>query len=105
MAPHRARQKPFVFTTSGSVAGPSWIPSAYACSGQVTVKSFFGGRLVGFSVAPVQPNCTFSTRTIFDFLPTRNKKHRQVHMRVVIHFRGNGYLAPAEARPEMITAG
>jgi hypothetical protein len=103
--PHRDRSRPFAFTTYATVVGPASTPSSLDCNGVAAIRFLVGRRIVAFTLAPVQPNCTISTRTIFDFLPTRNKKRRQVHLRVVIHFRGNDYLAPADARPETITAG
>ena len=104
-APHRKRQHPFLFTTSGRVAGPSWIPQPYACSGEVTIRSFFGPRQVGYTVAPVQPNCTFAGQTEFTRKPGRGSKNRRVRLNVFIHFLGTGYLAPARARPETIVLG
>jgi phosphodiesterase/alkaline phosphatase D-like protein len=104
-APHRKRNQPFLFTTSGSVAGPSWIPQAYACSGEVTIKSFFGARRVGFAVATVQPNCTFAAQTQFFRKPGRGPRNRQVRLNVFVRFLGNGYLAPVRARREAILLG
>ncbi len=105
IAPHRARSKPFLFTTSGSVGGPSWIPGLFACAGTITIKSFFGPRRVGYSTAPVQPNCTFAAPTVFPRKPGRGPKNRQVPLNVFIRFLGNGYLAPTAPRRETIVLG
>jgi hypothetical protein len=104
-APHRKRKQPFAFTTTGSVAGPSWIPQAYACSGQVTINSFFGGRRVGFAVATVQPNCTFAAQTTFARKPGRGPKNRQVHLNVFVRFQGTGYLARTTPKRGTIIVG
>ena len=49
---------------------------------------------------PMQPNCTFSGTTSFNHLP-HSGKHRPKSetLKVEIHFRGNGYLAPAAPAP------
>ncbi len=103
--PHRARRKPFLFTTSGRVVGPSWIPGAFACSGTVTIKSFFAARRVRYSAAAVQPDCTFAAQTAFARKPGRGPKNRQVRLNVFIRFLGNGYLAPTTPRRETIVLG
>ena len=103
--PRRDRKASFVFTTSGTVSGPKFIPPALACSQNATVRFYLGKRQVAFSLVPVEPNCTFSAQTVFRHLPGRGSKHRQVQLRVKIHSRGNGYLAPEDARPETVTLG
>jgi hypothetical protein len=104
-APRRERHKPFVFTTSGSVAGPSWIPAAFACAGNVRIRFLLGRRAVAVGLVPVQPNCAFSGQTVFRRLPGRGPRHRQVRLLVRIRFQGNGYLAPARARPRNVLLG
>jgi hypothetical protein len=99
--PHRKRHKPFVFTTSGRI-GPTAIPAQFACSGEVGIRFFFRGRLLTVTVVPVQPNCTFAGQTVFSRRPLR---HRRAKVHVLIHFRGTGYLAPANARRETIVIG
>ena len=60
--PSHDAHKPFVFTTSGSVKGPNWIPSMYDCRGDVTVHFLLGGRRIGATLLPVQPNCSSPAR-------------------------------------------
>ena len=103
--PGRDRHKPYVFTTSGKVIGPASIPKSVSCFQNATVRFMLGRRQVGFALASVLPDCTFKTQTVFHRLPGRGKKNRQVHLRVLIHFRGNGYLAPANAKSERVTLG
>lgn len=103
--PGRDKHRPFEFTTSGRVIGPSSIPKSLSCFQNATVRFMLGRKLVGFGSADVQPDCTFKTQTVFNRLPGHGKKHRQVHLRVLIHFRGNGYLAPSDAKPEKVTLG
>ncbi len=103
--PHRDRKAPYVFTTAGVVIGPASIPQSISCWQNATIRFLLGKRQVAFSLVPIQPNCTFSTQTVFSHLPGRGNKHRLVHLRVLIHFRGNGYLAPSNARPETVVLG
>jgi hypothetical protein len=102
--PHRASRRPYVFTTTGTVTGPSWMPSAYACAGDLTVRFFRGTRQVGFTSAGLQPNCTFSATTEFARLPGR-RSSRPVRLRVVIRYVATGYLAGNRAAIEHVTLG
>jgi hypothetical protein len=101
--PHRARRRPFVFTTSGMILPPRSIPAAFACSGNVTIRFFLGRRRVSFILVPIQPNCTFSGTTAFNRRPGRGRGRRR--LRVVIRYAGTGYLAPASARRETVVLG
>lgn len=103
--PRRDRKGPFVFTTTGTVSRPSFIPPTLACAQNATVRVYLGRRQVAFSLVPVEANCTFSAQTVFRHLPGRGSKHRQVQLRLRIHARGNGYLAPSDARSETVTLG
>jgi hypothetical protein len=104
--PLRKRQAPWVFTASGTISGPSSIPSIFYCNGQVAIKSFYGKRRVGYAVAPVQRNCTFSGQFTFQRKPPgHGPKNRVVRLKVQIRFLGNGYLAPVGARPKTIVLG
>jgi phosphodiesterase/alkaline phosphatase D-like protein len=100
--PARLAHKPFVFTTSGSVKGPKWIPSAYDCHGDVTVRFLLGRRQVGFSLLPLQPNCHFSGQAAFTRVPGRA---RPANLAVLVRFAGNGYLTPRKAPGETVTLG
>jgi hypothetical protein len=100
--PRHAGNKPFVFTTSGSVRGPSWIPAQFACSGNVTIRFFRGRRRVSFILVPVQPNCTYSGQTVFNRKPGSGGT---LTLGVVIRFLGNGYLARAKAHHETVLVG
>jgi hypothetical protein len=99
--PHRVHKKPFLFTTFASVIGPASIPKSLSCFGNATIKYFLGGRQVAFTLAPMQPNCTFSAEMVFP----HKFGHQSRRLRVKIHFRGNGYLAPSDARTEMVFIG
>lgn len=104
--PVRKRQAPWAFTAAGRISGPSSIPSMFDCNGEVAIKSFYGKRRVGYAVAPVQPNCTFSGAFTFRRKPPgHGPKNRVVKLRVEIRFLGNGYLAPVDARPKTIVLG
>lgn len=100
--PSHDASKPFVFTTSGSVKGPKWIPALYDCRGDVTVGFFLGSRRVGSTLLPLQPNCTFSGQAVFSRVPGHAKP---ASLAVLVRFAGNGYLTPRKAPGETITLG
>lgn len=104
-SPHFVPSEPFVFTTSGYIAGPSWIPGAYDCTGDVAIRFFLGRREVGSTLAAVQPNCTYAGQVAFSRLPGRGKRGRHVVLWGFVRFLGNGYLATAHARPRAVTLG
>jgi phosphodiesterase/alkaline phosphatase D-like protein len=103
--PSHDRHKPFVFTTTGSVKGPKWIPSAYDCRGLVTVKFLLGRRTVGSTLLPLQPTCRFSGQTTFARLPGHGRLHPPVGLTVVVRYNGNGYLTPRKAPAEAVMLG
>jgi hypothetical protein len=104
-SPHRAPHRPFRFTTSGRVAGPRSIPAAFACSGSVRVRFLFGHRQVAFSLANLQPNCTFSAQTVLARKPGHAGKGHAVQLLVLVRYLGNGYLAQSLARPASVVVG
>jgi hypothetical protein len=103
--PFRSHNRPYVFTTNGSVAGPSSIPAQYACNGNVTIRFFRGLRQVGFTLAGIQPNCTFSARTVFGRIPGGRRGPRPVGLRVVIRSIHNNYLGTNRAPIEHVKLG
>ena len=103
--PHRARTAPFVFTTNGRIGGPASVPSQFDCNGNVGVRFYFGKRNIAFSLAPVASNCTFSVQTTLMHKPGHGARNRRVTLRVVVYFRGNGYLRPHQAKVEHVTVG
>lgn len=103
--PLRAHHKPWTFTISGSVSHPSSTPSQFACTGFVGVRFFTGGKRVNFALAALQSNCTYSAQVTFNRRPGRGRPNRVVTMHVLVHYRGNGYLAPANARIQTVTLG
>jgi hypothetical protein len=105
--PHAARRKPFVFTTYGTVVGSPVFPAAGQCTGDATIRYFFGRRQVSYAIVPIQPNCTFSSQAAFrhTFARRGKKRPRVQTLRVQIRFLGNGYLAPVSARNEHVVLG
>jgi phosphodiesterase/alkaline phosphatase D-like protein len=101
-SPSHAPHKPFVFTTTGSLKGPNWIPGAYDCRGDVTVRFLLGGRQVGATLLPLAPNCTFSGQAAFARAPG---KARPATLTVRVRFGGNGYLTPRRATAATVTLG
>ncbi len=93
--PSRARSRPYVLTTTGQVVPPATIPGQYGCNGNVTIRFFRGLKQVGFTLAGIQPNCSFSGRTVFQTIPggRRLHPHRPVELRVVVRSISNNYLA------------
>jgi hypothetical protein len=102
--PRRSRHRPYVLSTSGALSFPSWMPSTYACTGIVTIRLFSGHREVAFTLAGVQPNCTFGAQTVFRRLPGRRPR-RPVHLRIVVRYVSTPYLATHKARLEHVTLG
>jgi hypothetical protein len=102
--PGTDRKRPYSFTTSGSI-NRRGIPGTFACNGQLTVKYFSGRKRVGTFLIPLGGNCTFSGKNTFQKLPRHGRVNGQVHVTVQIHYGGNGYLAPVNAKPEHITLG
>ena len=103
--PSHDAHKPFVFTTSGRVRGPNWIPSAYDCRGLVTVKFLLGTRVIGSTLLPLQPTCRFSGQTVFNRLPGHGRLHPPVGLTVIVRYHGNGYLTPRKASAETVAVG
>jgi hypothetical protein len=103
--PRHAPTRPYTFSTSGHVSGPANVPMALACSEDVSINFFNGRRKVGSELATVQPDCSFSAALSFSRLPHAKRGQRSVKLRITIHFRGNGYLAPADAKKEHVTLG
>lgn len=92
-SPARTRgHQPFVFTTSGSVKGPNWIPGAFDCNGQAVIRFLLGRRQVGFTLAPVQPDCRFAGQTVLGHLPPHRPPHPPLKLTVLVDFSGNAYL-------------
>jgi hypothetical protein len=105
-SPHQAKHKPYVFTTKGSVSHPSSIPASIACIGNATVKFFLGKKLVASSLAAIASNCTYTSTATFKHLPGSGKhKPKKETLKVEVHFRGTGYLAPADAKSQKVTIG
>ena len=101
--PLRDATNPFVFTTTGSVHGPSWIPAIYDCRGNVSIRYFRGSRRIGSTLVPLGPNCTFSGQTVFNKHPGNTPG--PVAITVVVHYLGNFYLTPHKTSGQTITLG
>jgi hypothetical protein len=100
--PKTAARRPYVLTTTGSI-NPASIPAQWGCHGNVTIRFFDGRRQVRFTLAGVQPNCTFGAQTVFQNLPRHSRA--PVHLHVVIRFVATPYLAGNRAPYEHITLG
>jgi hypothetical protein len=94
---------PFTFTTSGSIASSAF-PAQAECSGNVGIRYFLGRRSVSYQQVAVQPNCTFANQKTFSHkFKINGHRPSSERLKVVVHFLGNGYLAPAKARPGHVT--
>jgi phosphodiesterase/alkaline phosphatase D-like protein len=100
--PLRDSTRPFVFTTTGSIHGPFWIPAIYDCSGNVSIRYFRGRRRVGSTLVPLGPDCRFSGQTVFHKVPGG---HRPVAITVLARYLGNSYLMPRRTNGQTITFG
>jgi phosphodiesterase/alkaline phosphatase D-like protein len=99
-SPGRDRRSPYSFTTSGSLSGAGFIPSAQRCSGNVGIRYFNGRRQVAFVVSPVGSDCKFSATASF----RRLRGKAPAALKITVDFRGNGYIAPVN-RVDHVTAG
>ncbi len=99
------RRRPYVLTTTGSLRLPAWLPTQYACNGDVTIRFFRGPRQVGFTLAGLQPNCAFAARTVFSRIPGGRRSRRPVVLRIVVRSRSNNYVASNRARIEHVSLG
>jgi phosphodiesterase/alkaline phosphatase D-like protein len=100
--PLHAARAPFVFTTTGSVHGPAWIPGIFDCRGNMSIRFFHGSRRIGSTLVPLGPDCKFSGQTVFNKLPGG---HGPVAITVVAHYLGNFYLTPHKTSGQTITLG
>jgi hypothetical protein len=111
--PSLARSKPYTLTTTGQVTAPASIPSQFGCNGNVTIRffRFFPSihklRQVGFTLAGIQPNCSFSARTVFNTIPGGRPLHpnRPVQLQVVTRSISNNYLSTNRAPYEHVKIG
>lgn len=101
--PLRDATKPFVFTTTGWVHGPSWIPGIYDCRGNVSIRYLRGSRRIGSTLVPLGTDCKFSGQTVFNKHPGHSPG--PVAITVVVHYLGNFYLTPHKTSGQTITFG
>ena len=103
--PLRARHKPFVLTTTGSVHGPSWIPGIYDCRGNVSIRYLLGSRRIGSTLVPLGPDCRFAGQTVFNRLPGHGRLPRPVAITMVARYLGNFYLTPHKTSGQTVKLG
>jgi hypothetical protein len=99
--PGRARRRPYLFTTTGTVVASVALPPGVGCTGLVAVRYFSGRKAVAFRRVALQSNCTFGTQISFRHLI----KHHTRGLRVLVRFGGNAYLRAAGARTRRVTLG
>jgi phosphodiesterase/alkaline phosphatase D-like protein len=100
--PKTAQHRPYMLSTTGSIT-PASIPPQWGCQGTVTIRFFRGLRQVAFTLAAVQPNCTFGAQTVFQHLPRHSRA--PVHLHGVVRYISTPYLATNRAGYESITLG
>jgi hypothetical protein len=103
--PRRDRHGPFTYTISGHITPPSSIPAQFACAGNATINLFLHTHRVANTLAAVGPDCKFSGQITLNRKPGHGKRNRKVDLRVLVHYNGDGYLAPARSSVGHITAG
>ena len=92
-APGSDKKSPYAFSTTGTLAGASFIPAVDRCTGKVGVRYYNGRRQLAVVVALVGGDCKFNAQASF-----RRTHHKgSVRLRVTVSFRGNGYIAPVNA--------
>ncbi|MDQ6803774.1 MAG: hypothetical protein M3065_02145 [Actinomycetota bacterium] len=99
--PSRARHKPLLFTTTGTVLPAVAFPPGVACTGLVNIRYFAGRKTVAFRRVALQSNCTYGTQIGFRHLI----RHQVAQLRVVVRFGGNAYLRAANARTRRVKLG
>jgi hypothetical protein len=99
-SPGSDKRSPYTFTTTGTLAGASFIPAVDRCTGKVGVRYYNGKRQLAVVVAPVGGDCKFNAQASF----TRTHAKGTAPLRVTVSFRGNGYIAPVN-RVNHVTAG
>jgi hypothetical protein len=98
--PGQDSKKPFSFTTTGQLTGGGFIPVAQRCSGSVGIRYFSGKRQLAFVVVDVGSDCRYAGNVAFNKTGGKGK----VDLRVVVTYRGNGYLA-AQKKTDHVTVG
>jgi hypothetical protein len=98
--PSTAKKSPYRFTVAGTLHGDGLFPAALRCTGNVGIRVYKGRRQLAFVVAPVGATCSFSALAAF----RHDHATGATALRVVIDFRGNGYLGPV-VRTDHVTAG
>jgi hypothetical protein len=99
-SPGSDKKSPYAFTTTGTLAGASFIPAIDRCTGKVGVRYYNGKRQLAVVVAPVGGDCKFNAQASFK----RTHHKGPVRLRVTVSFRGNGYIAPVN-RVNHVSAG
>jgi hypothetical protein len=99
-SPGSDKKSPYTFTTTGTLAGASFIPAIDRCTGQVGVRYYSGRRQLAVVVAPVGGDCKFNAQASF----RRTHAKGPARLRVTVSFRGNGYIAPVN-RVNHVSAG
>jgi hypothetical protein len=94
VTPRRDLNRPFRFTTSGSLRLPPGLSRATACRGRVAVRIKAGKRTVSLRRALLRRNCTFSSTVTFR-KPSRFAGRRK--LTVQARFTGNDLLLPRSA--------
>lgn len=101
VSPSRARHKPYLFATSGTVIPGVALPPGYGCSGLVTVRFSLGRKAVAFRKVAVQSDCGYATTIGFRHLVD----HTKTRLLIKVHFLGNSYLRAATARTREVRLG
>lgn len=99
--PARARRRPYLFTSTGTVVASVALPPGVGCTGLLGVRFVSGHRVVAFRRVALQPNCTYGVQVGFRHLVN----HTATRLRVVVHFGGNAYLRAAGARTRRVWLG
>ncbi|HTX46137.1 MAG TPA: hypothetical protein VMD48_07665 [Solirubrobacteraceae bacterium] len=104
--PSRVKHRPYIVTTTGSVSVPSSVPASLACFGSASIRYLVNGHQVGSTLAQLLGNCTFSATARYSKLPGKRKRGQKTEsLKVVIRFRGNGYIGPSATKTDTVTLG
>jgi ureidoglycolate hydrolase len=90
----RHLHRPFTVATTGSITHPGWIPTKFACTGNVLIRYVNKHHLAATTFVPLQSNCTYASLITF--------AHRHRPLTVHVSFLGNGYVAPHQSQGPVI---
>jgi hypothetical protein len=102
VGPDRDRRRPYKFTTRGSVALPTGVAPATACTGgKVSVVIKRGSKTVSSRKTTLRSDCTFRSSVRF----SRKRTDVRGRLKVTVRFLGNATLQKSGRKTRTVRAG